>query len=93
MVLHEQVVHPSSLNPANQLKVVRLRNKGESWDDIAASVKNLRNRATSRQNAKNVYDNFQGKRSVVKKYKFDKCGRKPWKLTPAMGILQVIILF
>ena len=67
--LHQQVVHPASLNLDNQLKVVRLRNEGKSWDYIAANVKNLRKEPTSPQNAQNVYDSFKGKRSVVKKFR------------------------
>ena len=88
-------MHPKSLDLQNQKKVFRLREcHGMSWEDIAAAVKNRQGKPTSPQNAKNAYMSFIGRRSAVKKYNYKNCGRKAWKLTPAVQrfLLKTLVL-
>ena len=78
MPVEQTNVHPKGLDLTNQKKVFRLRERhGMSWAAIAAVVKNRQGKPTSPQNAKNAYMSFIGRRSVVQKYKYKNCGRRP----------------
>ena len=52
----------------------------ESWETIATKVKNLQGEEPSWKHCANVYAKFNTKKGKVP-YKYDRCGRKPWKLT------------
>ena len=81
MVLVTESRHRCSLNFANERKVVTLRDQGWTWEDIAGEVKNLEGDNPSEWLARKVYNTFSRKAGRCK-YNYDKCGRKPWKVTP-----------
>ena len=58
-----------------------MRDKGWSWEDIAAEVRNRKGKPTTWGNCRNVYRRLNRKSGLVK-YKYGKCGR-PKKLTPS----------
>lgn len=82
MPVISEVVHPLSLNFANQRKVVCRRTvNDESWETIASKVVNLQGAHPSRELVRRVYNDFamaKGRRV----YRYSKCGRKPWTVTP-----------
>ena len=88
MVLVQESRHPRSLNFANERKVVILRDQGWTWDAVAASVKNLQGEQPSVRLLKTVYSGFNRKKGR-RVYKYDKCGRNPWKVTPAVEAFLV----
>lgn len=82
MVVVSEVVHPSSMDFRNQRKVVMLRTvKKMIWADIGKEVVNLRGGRPSEKQCRQVFRDFSMKlgRRV---YKYKKCGRKKWKVTP-----------
>ena len=84
MPLESEMVHPNSMSFANQRKCVILRDaKRLPWSEIARQCHTLRGRDhhPSERQCREVYKSFScslGRR----KYKYDRCGRKPWKITP-----------
>jgi len=85
MPVVSQVIHPKGLNLANQRKVVILRDvKKLSFEKIAKLVRNLQGDRPSKDNVRVVYHTFR-RATPQRKYKYHKCGRKPWKLTKAVG--------
>ena len=82
MVLVSQVQHKKSLNFANQQKAYVLRHKKKlTYDKIAGQVVNLENKPSSANCVRRALLRFSTKKGYST-YKYDKCGRKPWKLTP-----------
>jgi transposase len=81
MPVISEVVHPLSLNFANQRKVVMLRDtKKMTWDEIAAKVRNLKGMPSTRGVATRVYKEFSA-RLGRRKFKYAACGRKRTKVT------------
>ena len=86
MVVISESVHPSSLDFANQRKVVILRqatkpgSKKMAWPDIAMQVVNLKGGRPSSWLVRRIYKQFSHKvgRRV---YQYKRCGRKKWKVT------------
>jgi transposase len=74
--------HPRGLNFANERRVVRLRDDEDmSWDDIAEEVQNEEGEPSTRDTVKRAYDRFKPKLGRSQ-YKFARCGRRKWLLTP-----------
>ena len=80
MVLQRENVHPKSLPFSEQRRVVILRDKGWSWEDIAAEVSNLKKEPTTWGNCRNIYKRLNKKTGRVN-YKYKNCGVKK-KLKP-----------
>ena len=82
-VVSEQV-HPAGLSFASQrLVVIRRDVHGETWATIAAQVQNLRGEPPTAQTVRNVYKRFSVTDGRAKT-RYAKCGRKKWKVTPAV---------
>ena len=82
-VVSEQV-HPAGLSFASQRQVVIRRDVyGETWNTIAEQVQNLRGEMPSEETVRRVYKRFSTTDGRVKT-KYAKCGRKKWKMTPAI---------
>lgn len=64
-------------------RVVILRDQGWSWEGIAAKVVNRRGQRPSWGTCRNVYKEFQ-RQGNRRPYRYDRCGRTPWKVTPAV---------
>lgn len=81
MVLVCENVHPRGLDFRNQRKIVLLRDvHGLTFPEIAKRVKNLAGKRPSVPTCWQYHKSFSmtaGRR----KSKYQKCGRKPWKLT------------
>lgn len=76
-----QMQHPSSMDFDNQKKVVMLREVRKwTWDKIAEAVITLKKEAPSERQCRDVYQRFN-KKLGLRKYHYEKCGRKPWKIT------------
>ena len=92
MPVVSEVVHPDGLNFVNQRKVVMLRDqpgaKKLSFADIAMLVRNLKNKPTSENMARRVYNRFNKNKGRVP-YKYDRCGRFPWKVTKEVGTFLI----
>ena len=81
MPLITEQVHPLSLDFCNQRKVVARRTIfKESWNTIAGGVRNLKGESPSPKLVARVFNKFS-KRGGRRRYKYKKCGRRPWKLT------------
>jgi transposase len=80
MPLVREIQHPKSLSFAEQRRVVRFRDAGDSWETIAGKVWNLQRKRPTWGNCRNVYNRFN-RRSNRAKYKYRNCGRKK-TLTP-----------
>ena len=79
-----EMVHPGSMDFANQRKCVVLRDvKGLSWSDIAAQCHTLRGKGArpSVAQCQRVYGEFS-RTAGRRKYKYKNCGRSAWKVTP-----------
>lgn len=77
-------VHPRGLSFQSQRSIVIRRDvHHESWDAIAAKVKNLSGGPTTRQTVINAYNRLQRPEGRAKS-QYAKCGRKRWKLTPQL---------
>lgn len=88
MVLMQESRHKRSLDFANERKVVILRDQGWAWNDIASKVINLEGESPSVRLLKTTYRDFNRKKGR-RVYKYDKCGRKPWKVTAAVEAFLV----
>lgn len=83
MVVVRESRHPKSLSPQMQLKVVMLRRSKLSWPQIRKKVKNREGRLPSVRHCGEAYKRVvNAKKDVC--YKYHKCGRKAWKVTPAI---------
>ena len=81
MPLISEQVHPLSLDFENQRKVVIRRSHfKEAWSTIAGKVKNLAGDSPSDKLVARVYKTFS-KKAGRRRYKYKRCGRRPWKLT------------
>ena len=81
MPLVSEQVHPLSLDFANQRKAYLLRAVGkESFTSIAGKVVNLQGRRPSKDVVRRVCLHFSAKKGR-RQFKYNRCGRKPWKLT------------
>lgn len=67
----------------NQRLVVARRDQGWKWDDIRSVVRTLQKEKPSERQCRDVYKGFN-KRLGRKKYNYKNCGRRPWKVTPAV---------
>ena len=82
MVLLQEVVSKRSMNFANQREAYVLRTVGKkSWTHIAGQVVNLQGNRPAWGSVRNVVTAFSVKRGR-RHYKYARCGRKPWKMTP-----------
>lgn len=91
MVQLKENVHPKSLPFAEQRRVVILRDKGWSWEDIAAEVRNLKGEPTTWGNCRNVYRRLNRKSGLVK-YKYGNCGRpKKLKSTDETWLMKTFL--
>ena len=80
MVLVKEVVHPKGLDASNSAKVVVLRDaKKLTWPAIAGKVLNRAGGHPSTESVRRAYS--ATKKPKVRKYHYNKCGRKPWKVT------------
>ena len=91
MPLIQLQVHPRGLDFENQKKVILLRDvqrrpDGKKWrfDQIAKKVRNRLGKRSTEGQVRHAYNNFSTKKEHVK-YKYHRCGRKVWKLTPVVG--------
>ena len=84
MPLVQEVRHPQSLDFANERKVVLLRDVQKcSWENIRDQVRNLRGQKPSISLLKRIHGGFKhtlGRRP----YKYQNCGRKPYKATKSI---------
>ena len=79
-----EVRHPKSLDFANERKVLHLRDvHGCEWADICRQVVNLQGGAPSLSLVQRVHRAFN-KRAGQRKYQYDRCGRKPFKVSAAV---------
>ena len=80
MPLVQEMRHTRSLNFRNERRVIILRGIGLSFPRIAGKVWNREGNHPPVRTVADVYYNFS-KNMDRRKYKYKKCGRKPWKLT------------
>eukprot|EP00973_Karenia_brevis_P005181 711996-Karenia_brevis.AAC.1 len=66
-----------------QKKVVNLRDKQHlAWDRIKLKVRNLQKNHPSRQHVIEIYNSFSTRACPSpKKDKYNRCGRRAWKMT------------
>ena len=84
MPVVSEMVHPSGLDFSNQCKVVfRRRQYKEAWAKIAQKVFNRKGEHPSKELVRRVYKKFTAKKGRAK-YNYDKCGRKPWKVSKSV---------
>ena len=77
-------VNSRSLDVRNQVKVVMLRRTQElPWTEICRQVVNLQGERPSVQHVINVYNKFDQRKGYVP-YRYQRCGRQAWKVTPAV---------
>lgn len=70
-----------SMNFFNQRKAYMLRHvKKQSWEDIASQVVNLRGENPSWGCVRDNVEGFSMSKGC-RKFRYSRCGRKPWKLT------------
>ena len=81
MVLHQEVIHPRSLTFQQMRRVIVLRDEGNSWESIAEQVVNRLGQRPTWGYCRKIYKEFH-RQSNRRKYHYDRCGRKPWKVTP-----------
>jgi hypothetical protein len=80
MPVRSEVVHPLSLNFANERKVVMLRVvKKLSFNKIRPQVRNLKGGLPSKELLRTTVKLFN-KRTGSRKFNYGNCGRKPWKV-------------
>lgn len=80
MTTRSEVVHPLSLNFANERKVVMLREvKKMSFENIRKQVRNLKGQRPSKELMRRTVKLFS-KRTGKRTFKYDKCGRQAWKV-------------
>ena len=88
MPLVSEFVHPKGLSLAAQRKVVFLREiKGLAYQKIAERVRNLQGNRPSKEHVREVCQAFRSP-TARKKYKYSKCGRKPWKVTKVVKVFR-----
>jgi len=80
MPLVSEMVHPRSMDFANQRKVVILRDQGHEWSHILGRVFNLKGERPSETQCRDVYNSFS-RNLGRRKYKYANCGRAAWKAT------------
>lgn len=86
MPVVSEMRHPRSLNFANERKVVMLRDvQGESFQTISEKVVNLQGEHPSKTMVANVHHEFS-KRLARRKFKYHRCGRKPWKVSKEVTV-------
>ena len=83
MPMVSEMRHPRGLDFETEREVVKMRDKGMSWDDIAESVTNLADEPSTADTVRRAFHRFNTKHGRSH-YKFANCGRKSWKLTPAI---------
>ena len=82
MVVITESVHPRSLSFANQRKAVILRDKGQSFPKIAEQLLNLKGEEPTPRTVANTVKAFSCRWVGRRRFKYHRCGRKAWKLTP-----------
>jgi transposase len=86
MTVVSEVIHPKGLSLANQRKIVILRDVEKlSFEKIAQRVRNLQGNRPSKNHVNEVYKAFR-RPAPRRRYKYNKCGRRPWKLTKPVGV-------
>ena len=83
MSLVSEIVSCRSMDFENQRRVVVRRDQGWKWHEIQNVVRTLQNEKPSETQCRDVYNGFN-RRLGRKTYNYKKCGRKPWKVTPAV---------
>ena len=84
MPVQSEMVHSAGLSFAMQRKLVMLRDvKKLPWRDIAKSIVNLQGEQPCVQTLINYHQKFSVSLGHAKS-KYANCGRKAWKLTPAV---------
>ena len=84
MVLITEVVHPGSLDFSNQRKVVLNRDIHKmTFRSIAKLVLNVSGKKPTARTVANTYRAFN-KKCGHRKFHYQNCGRKPWKLSKLM---------
>ena len=91
MPVESEMVHPRALSFQQQRKVVMLRDKGLSFSKIAGQVVNLEKKHPTKQHVANIYHGFHAKKGR-RPAKYDKCDRKPYKVTPEVSKFLVSTL-
>ena len=82
MPMVQEMRHPRGLSFATERRVVRLRDdESMSWDKIAEAVENEEGEPSTRATVKRAYERFKPKLGRSQ-YKFARCGRQKWLLTP-----------
>ena len=86
MVVVKEVVNSRGLNFTNQRKVFLLRTQKRplGFQKIAQRERNLQKEPSTEDVCRRVFERFNIKKGRVQ-YHFAKCGRKPWKMTAAVG--------
>jgi len=89
MVQITEVVNARGLDFQNQRKVMHLRAQSLPFSEIAQRVRNLKGKKSCEDVVRRVHNKFSSKKGRVV-YRYSRCGRKPWKITKAIGkyILQ-----
>ena len=77
-------MHPQGFDFATQRQIVILRKVEKlKWKDIAKKVRNLQNKRPRPLHCANYYHSFNS-RIGRRKQAYNKCGRTPYKVTPAV---------
>ena len=82
MVLVSESRRTNSLNFRNERKVLHLHDKGLSAPKIRLKVKNLEGGRPSQQLVDTTIKQFSCRGFGGRKFRYDRCGRKAWKMTP-----------
>ena len=84
MPLVSQMQHPLSLDFANQRRAFLFRRHEQlSYTDIAKRVVNLTGKRSTKDCVRRAVQRFSTKKGMTA-YKYARCGRQPYKLTPEM---------
>ena len=88
MPLVKEMRHVRSLNFQNERKVIILRGQGYSFPYIAKRVRNLLKKRPPVRTVADVYYAFNQKVGV-RKFHYNKSGRKAYKLTKEMQLFLI----
>ena len=85
MTVVSQVQHPRSLDFANQRRAYLLRRDEKlAYNDIVKRVANLMGKPSTFETVRRAVKRFKTK-TGMSNYKYSRCGRQAWKLTPEVN--------
>ena len=92
MVIVTESKRKNSLNFKMERRVMHLRYKGMSCNDIRFKVKNMLGKPPSKEVVRTTIRDFDDKGFDQRNFKYHRCGRKAWKMTPEVKKFTLLVL-